>query len=88
MCSYLQKCFETELNHIKFGNNTIIFKKSKYLLGSIIIKNSDKINAEVVEVGLNALLEYIETNCPEFEKEKFDSQKIEELVEQYMTHIS
>jgi len=84
----VQKCFETELNHIKFGNNTIIFKKSKHLLGSIIIKNTDKINAEVVEVGLNALLEHLEANCPEFEKEKFDSQKIENLVEQYITNLS
>ena len=84
----MQKCFETELNHIKFGNHTIIFKKSKHLLGSIIIKNTDKIDAEVVEVGLNALLEHLEANCPEFEKEKFDSQKIENLVEQYITNLS
>lgn len=84
----MQKCFETELNLIKFGNNTIIFKKSKYLLGSIIIRNSDKINAEVVEVSLITLLQYIETNCPEFEKEHYDSLKIEKLVEQYITYIS
>ncbi len=84
----MQKCFETELNHIKFGNNTIIFKRTKHLLGSIIIKNTDKIDTEVVEVGLNDLLEHIEANCPEFEKEKFNSQKIESLVEQYITSLS
>jgi hypothetical protein len=84
----VQKCFETELNHIKFGNNTIVFKKSKHLLGSIIIKNTEKMNAEVVEVALNALLEHLEANCPEFENEKFDSQKVEDLVEKYMTNLS
>ena len=60
----------------------------EYQVGSIIIKNTDKMNAEVVEVALNALLEHLENNCPEFENEKFDSQKIENLVEQYMTDLS
>ncbi len=84
--SYVQKCFETELNTIKFGKNTIIFKKSKHLLGSLIIKNTDKIKSEVFELGLNGILEHLEANCPEFESEKFNFQKIENLVEQYLTN--
>ena len=86
--SYVQKCFETELNTIKFGNNTIIFKKSKHLLGSLIIKNTAKIKSEVFELGLNGILDYLESNCPEFEREKFNSHKIENLVEQYITNHS
>ena len=86
--SYVQKCFETELNTIKFGNNTIIFKKSKHLLGSLIIKNTEKIKYEVFEVGLNGILDHLEANCPELESEKFNFQKIKNLVEQYISDHS
>ncbi len=85
---YVQECFETELNQIKFGNQVIIFKRSKHLLGAIIMDNTDKIAANNIEVGLKDLLEHLEANCPEFEKEKFDEQKIENLVEQYITDLS
>ena len=50
--------------------------------------NTDKIDAQDLEVGLNNILEYIETNCPEFGKEKYNSKKIETLVNQYITKLS
>ena len=85
---YVNECFETELNQIKFGNNVIIFKRTEHLLGSVIIDNSDKIDPGIVEIGLNDLLKYIEKNCPEFKSEKYNSQKIENLVNQYMNNFS
>ena len=89
LTNYVQQCFETTLNQIKFGNHVLIFKKTKHLLGSIIINNnSEKIDTDILEVGLKELLEHLEMNCPEFEKEKYDSQKIETLVDQYITNLS
>jgi len=85
---YVKECFETELNQIKFGKHIIIFKRSKHLLGSLIMDTTDKIDAQDLEVGLNDILEHIETNCPEFETEKYDSKKIETLVNQYITKFS
>ena len=81
---YVKEYFETELNQIKFGKNIIIFKRTKHLLGSLIIDNTDQIDTKDVEIGLNDILEHIETNCPEFETEKYDSKKIETLVNQYI----
>ena len=49
---------------------------------------TDKIDAQDLEVSLNDILEHIEINCPEFETEKYDSKKIETLVNQYITKFS
>ena len=85
--SFVKESFHSELSQLKMGGNIIILKRSKHLLGSIIISAQDKVNPNEAEEGLNELLCHLENMCPELESEQLDSDKIEYLVEQYASNI-
>jgi len=69
------------------GGNLIIFKRSKHLMGSIIINEKDHVDANEAEEGLNELLCHLEHMCLELEKEQLDTEKIEFLVNQYASNL-
>ncbi|MBY9021112.1 MAG: hypothetical protein KGD67_08640 [Candidatus Lokiarchaeota archaeon] len=69
------------------GGHLILFKRSKHLMGSIIVNDSDNVNVKELESGLNDLLAHLEHMCPELEKEQLDSEKIEYLIEQYASNL-
>jgi len=85
--SFVKESFNSELNQLKMGGNIIIFKRSKHLMGSIIINEKDSIDANEAEEGLNELLCHLEHMCPELEKEELDTEKIEFLVNQYASNL-
>lgn len=62
--SFVEESFNSELNHLKMGDNLIIFKRSKHLLGSIVVNESDNLNLKQAEEGLNELLCHLEHMCP------------------------
>ncbi|MFX1497931.1 MAG: ADP-ribosylation factor-like protein [Promethearchaeota archaeon] len=85
--SFVKESFNSELNHLKMGENLIIFKRSKHLLGSIVVNENDNVNLKQAEEGLNELLCHLEHMCPELDKEELDQSKIEYLVEQYASNL-
>ncbi len=85
--SFVQESFNSELNQLKMGENLIIFKRSKHLLGSIIVNETDNVNLKEAEEGLNELLCHLEHMCPELEEEELDQLKIEYLVKQYASNL-
>ncbi|MFX1420441.1 MAG: hypothetical protein ACFE9N_16170, partial [Promethearchaeota archaeon] len=85
--SFVKHSFHSDLDQLKFGDNMIIFKRSKNLLGSIVINNRDNINLKYAEEGLDELLCHLEHMCPELEKNETDSGKIEFLVKQYSSNL-
>ncbi|MFX1277995.1 MAG: ADP-ribosylation factor-like protein [Promethearchaeota archaeon] len=85
--SFVKQSFHSDLDQLKFGDNLIIFKRSKNLLGSIVINNGDRVNVKYAEDGLDELLTHLENMCPELEKNQTDSGKIEFLVKQYASNL-
>ncbi len=85
--SFVQESFNSELDQLKMGENLIIFKRSKHLLGSIVINETDNVNLKEAEEGLNELLCHLEHMCPELEEEELDQSKIEYLVKQYASNL-
>ena len=85
--SFVKESFNSELNQLKMGENLIIFKRSKHLLGSIVIHESDNVNLKQAEEGLYELLCHLEHMCPELDEEELDQSKIEYLVEQYASNL-
>ncbi|MFX0020354.1 MAG: ADP-ribosylation factor-like protein [Promethearchaeota archaeon] len=85
--SFVQESFNSELNQLKMGENLIIFKRSKHLLGSIVVNEYDGVNLKDAEEGLNELLCHLEHMCPELEKEELDQSKIDYLVKQYASNL-
>jgi small GTP-binding protein len=85
--SFVQESFNSELSQLKMGENLIIFKRSKHLLGSIVINETDNVNLKEAEEGLNELLCHLEHMCPELEEEELDQSKIEYLVKQYASNL-
>lgn len=85
--SFIRESFDSELNQLKMGGHLILFKRSKHLMGSIVVKDNDNIDIMAAESGLKDLLLHLEHMCPELEKEQLDSGKIEYLVEQYASNL-
>jgi hypothetical protein len=85
--SFVKVSFQSDLDHLKFGENLIIFKRSKNLLGSIVISTRDTLNVKDAEDGLDELLWHLEHMCPELDKQQTDSEKIEFLVKQYASNL-
>jgi small GTP-binding protein len=85
--NFIKESFNSELNQIKIEGNTIIFKRSNHLMGSIVIDDTENIDAKEAEEGLNELLCHLENMCPELEQEKLDEEKLKFLVEQYSTNL-
>ena len=85
--NFVKESFNSELDQLKMGGHLILFKRSKHLMGSIVVNESDAIDIKEVESGLNDLLLHLEHMCPELEKDQLDSAKIEYLVEQYASNL-
>lgn len=85
--SFASDSFQCELNHIRIGRFLVFFKRTKHLLGSLIVESKKSLNPKIIEVGLNGLLEHLENNCPEFEREKYDHEKIDDLINQYIVSL-
>ncbi|MFX1287898.1 MAG: hypothetical protein ACFFFY_04980 [Promethearchaeota archaeon] len=56
------------LDQFKMGGHLILFKRSKHLIGSIIVNDSDNVDTKEAESGLNDLLTHLEHMRPELEK--------------------
>ncbi|MBD3195156.1 MAG: GTP-binding protein [Candidatus Lokiarchaeota archaeon] len=85
--SFIKESFKSELSQLKLEGNTIIFKKSKNFMGSIVIDDSEYKNLDEAEQGLDELLCHLENMCPEAEEDKIDEEKLKFLVEQYSTNL-
>ncbi len=85
--NFVKESFNSELDQLKMGGHLILFKRSKHLMGSIVVNESDDIDIKDVESGLNDLLLHLEHMCPELENDQLDSGKIEYLVEQYASNL-
>jgi small GTP-binding protein len=85
--NFIKESFNSELNQLKMEGLTIVFKRSKNLMGSIVIDDSEDHKIEEAEEGLNELLEHLENMCSELNKGKIDEGKIKYLVEQYATNL-
>ena len=85
--NFVRESFNSELDQLKMGGHLILFKRSKHLMGSIVVNESDNIDIQEVESGLNDLLLHLEHMCPELAKDQLDSSKIEYLVEQYASNL-
>ncbi|MHA2338339.1 MAG: ADP-ribosylation factor-like protein [Candidatus Hodarchaeales archaeon] len=85
--TFVKESFQSNLDHLKFGENLIIFKRSKNLLGSLVISTRDSKNIKDAEEGLHELLYHLEHMCPELEKNGRVSDKIEFLVQQYASNL-
>jgi len=85
--NFVKESFNSELDQLKMGGHLILFKRSKHLMGSIVVNESDNIDIPEVESGLNDLLLHLEHMCPELAKDQLDSSKIEYLVEQYASNL-
>ncbi|NHJ23803.1 MAG: GTP-binding protein [Candidatus Lokiarchaeota archaeon] len=85
--SFVKESFNSELNQLKMGGNVIVFKRSKNLMGSLILSDSDNIDVKEAEDGLNELLCHLEHMCPEIERNQLDTEKLSYLVEQYASNL-
>jgi hypothetical protein len=85
--NFVRESFNKELDQLKMGGHLIVFKRSKHLMGSIILNDNDNVDVKEAESDLNDLLSHLEHMCPELEKEQLDSEKIEYLVEQYASNL-
>ncbi len=85
--NFVRESFNSELDQLKMGGHLILFKRSKHLMGSIVVSENDNIDIQEIESGLNDLLLHLEHMCPELEKDQLNSSKIEYLVEQYASNL-
>jgi ADP-ribosylation factor-like protein 2 len=85
--SFVKESFNSELNQLKLDGYVIIFKRSKNLMGSIVLKDTDSTNVDSAEAGLNELLTHLEHMCPEIERSEYDNEKLSYLLEQYASNI-
>jgi hypothetical protein len=85
--SFVQESFNSELNQLKIGNHVIVFKRSKNLLGSVVLNDSDFIDPQEAEDGLTELLCHLENMCPELGSDQLEPQKIEYLLDQYASNL-
>lgn len=87
ICSFVSESFKKELNQLKIEDNIIVFKRSPHLLGSIVLDDSESINVQEAEEGLEELLYHLEHMCPELDKEELNKDKLEYLVKQYSSNL-
>ena len=87
IASFAKESFHSELNQLKLEGLLIIFKRTKHLMGSIIIDDSESVDVAEAELRLLELLEHLENMCPELEKDELNSEKIDFLTQQYATNI-
>ncbi|MBD3256046.1 MAG: GTP-binding protein [Candidatus Lokiarchaeota archaeon] len=85
--NFIKESFNSELNQLKMEGNTIIFKRSENLLGSIIIDDADELKVKEAEDGLAELLNHLENICVELNKGEINEDKIKYLVEQYSSNL-
>lgn len=85
--NFIKESFNSELNQLKMEGNTIIFRRSKHLLGSIVIEESQQVDPKEAEESLDELLLHLENMCPELEAGEIDENKISYLMEQYVTNL-
>jgi len=85
--SFIKESFNSELNQLKMKGHTIIFKRSKNLLGSIILNEMEGVDMTEAEIGLEELLRHLENMCPELERDQIERDKIEYLVNQYASNL-
>ncbi|MFX1501371.1 MAG: ADP-ribosylation factor-like protein [Promethearchaeota archaeon] len=85
--NFVKESFNSELNQLKLDGYVIIFKRSKNLMGSIILRDTDTINLDSAEEGLYELLAHLEHMCPEIEQSEYDNEKLSYLLEQYASNI-
>lgn len=91
IASFIRESYNSELSQIKLKEHLILFKRTEHLMGSIVIKNSgkiDTIDTREAELLLVELLQHLESKCPELNaREEPNPEKIEELVQQFSTSI-
>ncbi|MFX1477609.1 MAG: ADP-ribosylation factor-like protein [Promethearchaeota archaeon] len=85
--SFVKESFNSELSQLKLEGYVIIFKRSKNLMGSIILNDSENVNIASAEEGLNELLAHLEHMCPEIEQSEYNNEKLSYLLEQYASNI-
>jgi small GTP-binding protein len=85
--SFAKESFNSELNQLKLDGLLIIFKRTRHLMGSIIIDDSESIDPTEAELRLQELLEHLENMCPELEVNQTNSEKIDFLTQQFATNI-
>jgi selenocysteine-specific translation elongation factor len=85
--SFVKESFNSELNQLKLNEHLIIFHKTEHLMGSIVLNDSDQIDAREAELGLRELLVHLENMCPEVQETDPDPERIEYLVQQFATNI-
>lgn len=85
--NFIKESFQSELNQLKMGGHTILFKRSKNLLGSIVLNEQEGVDLSEAESGLQELLHHLEQMCPELEKKDIERDKIEYLVNQYASNL-
>ena len=64
--TFAKESLNSEIKSIDMGNNIVIIRKSKHLMGSIV-GEPNKINVHEASDGLKELLEHLEHMCPELE---------------------
>lgn len=85
--NFAKESFNSELNQIKLEGHVIIFHRTKYLMGSIILDEYEGFDVVEAETGLRELLHHLENMCPEIEQNIMNKQKISYLVNEYATNI-
>ncbi|MFX1322669.1 MAG: ADP-ribosylation factor-like protein [Promethearchaeota archaeon] len=85
--SFVQESFKSELHQIKLEGHIIILKRTKYLMGSIVIEDSSSVDSSEAELRLSELLEHLENMCPELARDNLDMEKIDFLTQQFATNI-
>lgn len=85
--SFAKESFNSELNLLKLEGLLIIFKRTKHLMGSIIIEDTENIDTREAELRLSELLEHLENMCPELDRDQLDPEKIDFLTQQFATNI-
>jgi small GTP-binding protein len=86
--NFIKESFNSELNQLKMEGHTIVFRRSKNLMGSIVIdEDVNERSIKEAEDGLGELLDHLENMCAELEKGEVDEEKIKYLVEQYSTNL-
>jgi small GTP-binding protein len=85
--NFVKESFQSELDQIKIEDNVIIFKRTKHLMGSVILHQKDAINSGDAEAGLEEILIHLENMCPELDQDILERGKIEYLVKEYSTNI-
>ena len=87
IADFVKDSYDSDLNSVNMHGHIIVVQKSKHLIGSIVIEESEKIDINEAVSELKDLLEHLENMCPELEKDKLDSKKLDFLVQQYVTNL-